>query len=1537
MEPVDGDTLRMPSNQLLRLWGVDAPERDQQGWSRQGRSVPIGQASLDTIATALANQEARPGPVQGQSYGRLVAPVTIGDMDLGRSLLRGGNALAASDFLSGDPERRFDYLQSERLARLNALGMHDTFHQTPAEHRDNPGFMPDRETVARFWDTPTPFAGMRPEVEKRFVAMLNDTAISPEDVAAFARDNGGFVVDPEEVRTKRDKARKKGQPIGMNYSESPKPMTDLGDGATGAAVRGVGSGVLASGLDEAGAFVDTVGLTPGRENIWNSDRRLADIWSNNQQQNSSILGYDDYAHPYAKLGGEIAGGLVVPFGAKARTVPQLFRVGAAYGGAEGFLGTDGDVGQRAIGGAVGVPVGGTIGAGAGKTIELLSPHVRRLVERFTVKPVLAAPEGVSGPQGDIPPPPDGFALDESPAASVPTPLRQRDYLDMSTVRTHRLDQPISDAQMQAITENITPADVVPIPSNVVADVEEAAARDAGRYAPVRPADERAELTRQTVRGWNGSEVPKVGPIDLVGWLRLNGGLADQGGELAHMGLNNAARKMDFVGQEQRFGPLVNESGMTLDDAALRAWEAGYFPDHADRPSINTFLDALRETHTGGNRRFLPDDLAEVDRFHSAQAERIELEKRIAEDGPIYQDRSVPADEPQPIPPVQAYEEWPAGGPDFAGNINLTKLESPQDIARALATTEKRVGFDAATRGRVTQAETERLAAELNLTPEKLIARRKGQAFNAEEALAARQLLAKSGNELVNAAKKIRALDEPGDELLAEFRQKWMRHVAIQEQVSGMTAEAGRALQQFRMAADSRAVRGDVLSALVRGGGGKDNLKDAADALIDAMETSPGVFNALAQKAAQPKWRDKISELYINFLLSNPATHAVNMLSNTLTSVAQIPEYAAGATIGTLRRTFTRDTDRVTAREVGARAFGLLQGAREGARLFAQALRTGEASDFASKVEGEQYKAIKGLKGEAIRLPTRFLTAEDEFFKGIARRMELNAEAVRIAHREGLNGEKAKQRIAELVADPTDEMFERALEYGRYLTFQRKLGPFAQKVSGLTNDSLVAKTFLPFVRTPTNLVKFAAERSPAAPLLREWRKDFMAGGARRDMALARMMLGTGFGMAMYEAALNDRLTGSAPSDPKKARLLYADGWKPYSVRIGDTYYSYKRLDPFSTTIGVAADLATLPDGMSERQRDDKTTLLVASIMGNLASKTWLSGVSDVVSALHEPDRYAGSLLQRLVASFLLPNAVAGTARTLDPTSRQTDSIGEELQSRIPGLRDDLLPNRDIWGREIRNEGGLGPDFLSPVWVSKALEDPVNHELLQLDYAPSLPGKKIGSRELTPVEHDRYVEISGKLAHERLTGLVTSAEWRSLDDDAKTKAAEKVVRDARRDARNQLFGVGEGEQSPRGSHDALPPPPPAFEIEGESGGRNVYRDLQHAIPGIKFTSGYRNEAYQADMRKRGYKPARNSGHLDGSSFDVLPPEGKSMGWLKGEIRRFDPKARMLDEGNHLHLTIPGYYGAPAIGGAKSAGLKNPLAGMPPPPAGFKLDAR
>jgi len=66
------------------------------------------------------------------------------------------------------------------------------------------------------------------------------------------------------------------------------------------------------------------------------------------------------------------------------------------------------------------------------------------------------------------------------------------------------------------------------------------------------------------------------PQGLQSWIMSAGRLQDQGGEIT-----------SILGGKNR--QLISAKGMTLDDAALKAYEAGFF---AERPSINEFLDAL---------------------------------------------------------------------------------------------------------------------------------------------------------------------------------------------------------------------------------------------------------------------------------------------------------------------------------------------------------------------------------------------------------------------------------------------------------------------------------------------------------------------------------------------------------------------------------------------------------------------------------------------------------------------------------------------------------------------------------------------------------------------------------------------------------------------------------------------------------------------------------------------------------------------------------------------------------------------------------
>ncbi|WP_137871043.1 hypothetical protein [Sphingopyxis sp. 2PD] len=1248
----------------------------------------------------------------------------------------------------------------------------------------------DAATLADF-KKQNAFAGMRPEVQEAYGSLLSSPDATPEQLAQFAEVNG-MTFDPRDVSAFFE-ARKAGRTAPI-----PLPLIDPGDGRTGAAARGFGDPL--GFLDELGAVPDALGLTGYRENVFNSDRSFGDIYRNNLRQNRAIIDYDETNHPYMRAAGQLVSGVALPFGGGVRGAAGFAKAGAAEGAIYGFGSGDGNLSQRLANVPLNALGGAVIGGGVGKGQELLAPAFKSAISRLAqLRAGAAAPRQprpsvgpVANAADDLP---EGFTLDAPQSAdmaadnampSLSSP-RLPDVIDVSANRTTRLLDGPTPAMMNAAAARVEPGDVLPRPANEVQSLDEFGGISEGLYPEVRAPRERDYLdTRQFPSRANPENtLSRKGPLDLAAYVRSEGGVADFRGELKAAGLSNAPRKGDdFAGGENRLGPLLNdESGSSLDDMAQRAWEAGYFPDHATRPTVDEFVTALGDTYRGINRTFRPDDFAEIDAFNAARDQRLAVERAKQEGAPLVDDMGQPATFDDIIantPPATAYDDWTNAVVSKVGNVRVDKLDSPQDIGQALKIADNVAGgFDAAKRGKISFAETQALAQDLGMTADDLIARRKGQAFSAEEAYAARAILAKSGTELVNLAKRIKSLGvDPGSEALASFRKALVRHTAIQEQVSGMTAEAGRALSAFRMAADSRDIPGRVLEGLANAGGGSGRLIDAADRIID-LERDPANLNRFIEQVSKPKFSDRAQEIWYNYLLSGPQTHMVNMLSNTMTALGQIPEHAVAAGIGATRRAFSREAaDRVLFSELGARSIGLLQGTKEGIREFARAFRTGEASDFVTKMESQTQKAVPGIKGEVLRVPTRLLTAEDELFKAMARRMELSGLAVRQAANEGRKGQEAKDRVAELVANPPDDMMEKVLDYGRYLTFQRPLGDgLAGTLSRYSQNHPLIKAILPFIRTPTNLIKFTAERSPLAPMVTEWRKDFMAGGARRDLAIAKVMVGSGVGAVIAELAAKGIVTGSAPSDDNQRGLMLANGWQPYSIKIGDQYYSYRRLDPFAMTFGTAADLATMGEGMTERQREKGAALWTASVVANLASRTWLSGVTDALEALQDPERHSDNFIKRLVGAATVPTGSAQIARTIDPKMREAPDIASYMSSRMPGQSDNLLPKRDVWGQPIVSEGGVGPDILSPIWTSTDRNDPITKEALRVDATISKPQKG----DLTAEQYDRLQEVAGSVGRRWLGQLIASPEYQALDTESQADEIGDVMTRARKAAK------------------------------------------------------------------------------------------------------------------------------------------------------------
>lgn len=723
--------------------------------------------------------------------------------------------------------------------------------------------------------------------------------------------------------------------------------------------------------------------------------------------------------------------------------------------------------------------------------------------------------------------------------------------------------------------------------------------------------------------------------------------------------------------------------------------------------------------------------------------------------------------------------------DKAGNIRLDNLNTPEDVNQVLRDiASENQDFMPARRGVISVTEQMDLADALGMDSTKLNMRKIGEAFNAEQIIAARKLLIQSATGLRELATK--AANGSEADLMAYAEAK-ARHTMVQDQVSGVTAEAGRALAAFRSLEGSKEAKlvGDFLQKQT----GKDLFQLQAEAkMLSEMDTTAQV-SKFVKDSQKPTFMDMVLEFRTAALLWGPKTHVKNALGNMITMVNSIAETGVAAGIGKIREAIAgAPVERVYASEVRARMFGAAQGAKDGAKLFAHAIQDENFQFGNSQIETNRVHAIPGKAGEAIRGSFRALNASDAFSKALAYRQELNAIAYRIAEKEGLAGDDFNRRVTEVVQDPSESIMKQAMEYAEYQTYQNKLGPVGQSFVNTVNKSKVLQIIFPFKKTPINITKYAGERTPLGLFSSEVRDNLSGknGDIARDTQAARLVWGTALIGAAYTMAMEGQITGGGPSDRKERAAWSLAGNQEYSVKVGDGWYSYGWAEPLSTIWGTAASMAELQKNgkMDEESADKLPLLLLGSINKNIISKSFLRGGNEAAQMLLDPDRYAEKWGQNFVASFV-PNLLSQQASAGDEYQREIHTTLDAIKNKIPGQRETLLPRRDIWGEPMSSGDSLGPDILSPIYENRLTQDPVNKALGKLGWAPDKPQRKIMGVELNDKQYDDYARTAGRMAKMRLNPVVGNPGFGNLPQKAQLDIIQKTISQSREMARKLIM--------------------------------------------------------------------------------------------------------------------------------------------------------
>lgn len=731
-------------------------------------------------------------------------------------------------------------------------------------------------------------------------------------------------------------------------------------------------------------------------------------------------------------------------------------------------------------------------------------------------------------------------------------------------------------------------------------------------------------------------------------------------------------------------------------------------------------------------------------------------------------------------------------------VNFARIDSPDDIKRAMSQMADtfKGDIDGARRGVQTFEDT-KLGADAVNAWDTLMSRRVGEPLNAEESLAARQLWATSAAKTQDLAQM--AVSDPTPENLFAFRKMLATHAAIQEQVIAARTETARALSSWRIPAGSADYRmAGVLSAL------KGDTGDAAQGLavslnlaqrVKALQEAGDVSHLgdFIEKGVYATSRDAALEAWTNGLLTGPLTHVKVTVSNAATVAQRITERAVASRVDEA----IGNTNGVAAGEASAQYAGLVSGLKDAFRFAGRAANAvlneeplpplgddplsnaikagrtgvysaGETSEFSSPgaISSQAFNISQSgwlgqgvdLLGQVIRSPGKALTAEHDFFRSIGYRMELNALATRQATQEAANGQITSDalgsRIAEIVANPPPSVTIGSIDAMKYQSFTDAPGKMAQWLEQGLHNWPEARFILPFYKIPSRILSYTFERTPLAPLMSTYQANIAAGGARASLARAQMGLGTAVMLATADAVMSGSITGSGPPSKATRGAMQNTGWLPYSMKVGDHWVQYNRVETAGSSMAMAADIVeTCRNYNTAMNADDadisKLGIAAAlTIAQDVTSKTYLQGLSNLFETLANP-KTEGEARFRSFAGSAVPAGVAAVDRIQDPNQRAVYSMMDAIKSRTPGASESLPPRRNTWGEPISHASGMGNayDLFSPFATRQPTDSPIDKEIVRLGANVNLPEAKTNfsgvnvNLQNDPKMYSRYVELAG----------------------------------------------------------------------------------------------------------------------------------------------------------------------------------------------------
>lgn len=297
--------------------------------------------------------------------------------------------------------------------------------------------------------------------------------------------------------------------------------------------------------------------------------------------------------------------------------------------------------------------------------------------------------------------------------------------------------------------------------------------------------------------------------------------------------------------------------------------------------------------------------------------------------------------------------------------------------------------------------------------------------------------------------------------------------------------------------------------------------------------------------------------------------------------------------------------------------------------------------------------------------------------------------------------------------------------------------------------------------------------------------------------AQQLLGAGLMTYAYSLFDSDQITGHFV-DPSVRATREAQGIPPMSVKIGDRWVSYDKVEPISTVFGVVADGFESWNKLKREGKDaelgEMSKVIFQTVGQNMFNKTFTEQLGNMMMALQQPERYGNAFTQLL--NPLVPSVVAQAAKFQDPMKRDikgegvVDTLINPLKARIPGMREQLPQVYNALGEPSKaattdSTLAKAADIFGGIKTAPTAQTDVQQMLSNPYITIGKLDRKVQGIELTPKQYSEMSKQAGELVNDIITDLSKDSSFRELSRPLQGAAIKRVVNRARTGGRNMYL--------------------------------------------------------------------------------------------------------------------------------------------------------